>query len=88
MTLAEQFKENAYEAIKFIANNDCKLECIDSLFSDNWHPGTLRDFLKYVCGAPNDKSFYTYYMNFWRIKTDAAPEELDSLLRLNSATEP
>lgn len=85
-TLAEQFKENAYDAIKFIVNNESKLEHRENLFSKEWKHGSLRDMLRYLCGAPNDKTFFTYYMNFWRVKTQPTFEELDEMLKEKGET--
>ena len=85
-TLAEQFDENAYEAIKYIVNNDSRLEHIEKLYSDEWKHGSLRDFLKYLCGSQNDKTFYTYYMNFWRIKIKPTRDELNEILRAHGET--
>lgn len=90
--LEECYAINNYIALKvvnYIIHNKCKLEHRSSLDSDNWKPGTFREFMHYLSsGKPDDiHAFDNWYLRFWRIKTKATYEELEALIKVQNNEE-
>ena len=80
------------QIIRYIIQNECALEHRNNLDSDDWKPGTIRQFLYWVTQAGVRKyktidQFDTWMLNFWRIKTDPTPKELYDLTHIENKNE-
>lgn len=82
-TLAEQFKEDALEAIYYIVQNKCVIEQRKNINDDEWETGTLREMLSFLISKGLHKKekihFYPWFMHSYRIKVKPTEQEIYNL---------
>ena len=95
--MAECYAMNNYTGLKviqYIIANEARLEHRTNLNSDDWKPGTIREFLHsftqaYMRGpkAAEVKCFDEWTLNFWRIKKKPTEQEIQSLITVSNSQE-
>lgn len=84
VTLDKQFNGNFYLAIKYIVQNNLKIQKVNSLDNINddyyWKDSTLRDLMEFAVCGKDDTGFYSYSMAFYRIKTKPTEQEVAQFL--------
>ena len=77
--------------LRYIIKNKCRLEHRCSLDSNQWVPGTLREFLEFATSLPlnHNPNFTMFqdYLTFWRIKHTANYSELERIIKIDNKEE-
>ncbi len=77
--------------LRYIIENEARLEHKEHIDSDNWKPGTLREFLRYATGLPKGedpkRTPFQDYLRWWRIKRTPTQSELQRIITIHDKEE-
>ena len=80
------------EILRYIIQNKARLEYIERTDSDDWKPGTLREFLRFATsvskGDDPKQSPFQDYLKWWRIKRTPTRTELERIVTIDDKEEP